>query len=90
MPLGVVIGSLVRYTVAATLARTADEMVGLSVVLLVLGRTGSPALAGAAVAGYTLPAVATGPLLGAWLAGAGRRAPWALAGNDLVLAVVAG
>lgn len=66
---------LVRYAVAATLARTADEMVGLSVVLLVLGRTGSPALAGAAVAGYTLPAVATGPLLGAWLAGAGHRTP---------------
>jgi MFS family permease len=75
--------------VAATLARTADEMVGLSVVLLVLDRTGSAALAGAAVAGYTLPAVATGPLLGAWLTGAGRRAPWALAANDLVLAGVA-
>jgi MFS family permease len=80
---------LVRYAVAATLARTADEMVGLSVVLLVLGRTGSATLAGAAVAGYTLPAVATGPLLGAWLANAGRKAPWALVGNDLVLACVA-
>ncbi|HEX4702362.1 MAG TPA: MFS transporter [Pseudonocardiaceae bacterium] len=70
------------------LARVADEMVGVSVVLLVLGRTGSAALAGAAVAGYTLPAVLTGPLLGAWLAGA-RRPKLALAGNELVLATVA-
>ncbi|HEX5404895.1 MAG TPA: MFS transporter [Pseudonocardiaceae bacterium] len=74
---------------AATLARFADEMVGLSVVLFVLERTGSPALAGAAVAGYTLPAVLTGPLLGAWLANAGKRATLALAGNELVLACVA-
>lgn len=82
-------GRLVRYAVAAALARAADEMVGVSVVLLVLGRTGSTALAGAAVAGYTLPAVVSGPLLGAWLASAGRRAPLALVANELVLAVVA-
>jgi hypothetical protein len=82
-------GRLARYAVAATLARFADEMVGVSVVLLVLDRTGSPGLAGAAVAGYTLPAVLSGPLLGAWLASAGRAAKLALAGNDLVLAVVA-
>jgi MFS family permease len=78
---------LVRYAVAAGLARIADEMVGVSVVLLVLGRTGDPALAGVAVAGYTLPAVLTGPLLGAWLAGA-RRPKVALAANELVLAGV--
>ena len=82
-------GRLAHYAVAATLARTADEMVGLSVVLFVLDRTDSAALAGAAVAGYTLPAVLTGPLLGAWLASAGKRATLALAGNELVLAVVA-
>jgi MFS family permease len=81
---------LARYAAAATLARFADEMVGVSVVLLVLGRTGSPGLAGAAVAGYTLPAVLTGPLLGAWLARAGRAAILALAGNELVLACVTG
>jgi MFS family permease len=81
--------ALVRYAVAATLARLADEMVGVAVVLFVLARTDSGVLAGAAVAGYTLPAVLTGPLLGAWLAGAGRRAPLALAANELVLAAVA-
>jgi MFS family permease len=78
---------LVRYAVAAGLARIADEMVGVSIVLLVLGRTGDAALAGTAVAGYTLPAVLTGPLLGAWLGGA-RRPRLALAGNELVLAGV--
>lgn len=82
-------GRLTHYAIAATLARTADEMVAVTIVLLVLARTGSPALAGAAVAGYTLPAVVSGPLLGAWLSGAGRRAPLALAGNELVLAGVA-
>jgi len=80
-------GPLARYAVAAGLARIADEMVGVSVVLLVLGRTGDLGLAGAAVGGYTLPAVLTGPLLGAWLAGA-RRPKLALAANELVLAAV--
>jgi MFS family permease len=80
---------LLGYTVAATLARLADEMVGITVVLLVLARTGNDtALAGAAVAGYTLPAVLTGPLLGAWL-GHARRPKLALAGNELLLALVA-
>jgi MFS family permease len=79
---------LVGYATAATLARLADEMVGLTVALLVLSRTGSTALAGAAVAGYTLPAVLTGPLLGAWL-GHARHPKLALAGNELLLALVA-
>ena len=78
---------LTRYAVAASLARVADEMVSVSVVLLVLGRTGDFGLSGAAVAGYTLPAVLTGPLLGAWLAGA-RRPRLALVANELVLAAV--
>ena len=39
----------------------------MAVVLLVLARTDSPALAGAVVAGLTLPSLVTGPLLGAWL-----------------------
>lgn len=80
---------LVRYALATTPARLADEMVGVAVVLFVLQRTDNGLLAGAAVAGYTLPAVLTGPVLGAWLAGAGRRAPLALAVNELVLAAVA-
>jgi MFS family permease len=82
------VGRLAHYAVAAALARFADEMVGLSVVLLVIERTGSYTLSGAAVAGYTLPAVLTGPLLGAWLAHA-RRPTIALAANELVLATVA-
>jgi MFS family permease len=55
------------YYLAATLARVGDEMVAFTLVLLVLERTNSPALAGATGAAYALPAVATGPLLGAWL-----------------------
>ena len=58
---------------AATLARVADEMFSVGVVLLVLDRTGSPALAGATVAAVTLPSLITGPLLGAWMDLTGRR-----------------
>ena len=58
---------------AATLARLADEMFGVAVVLLVLERTGSPALAGGTVAAITVPSLLTGPLLGAWLDVTGRR-----------------
>jgi MFS family permease len=52
---------------------------------LALERTGSPAAAGLIVSGYTLPALVSGPLLGAWLDRTGRRR-LALAGNELVLA----
>src|SRR6266567_4503449 len=52
-------GSLARYAVAATLARLADEMVGVSVVLLVLGRTGDFGLSVAAAFG---PATAVGTI----------------------------
>jgi predicted MFS family arabinose efflux permease len=83
-----VITRLVRYAVAATLARLADEMVSITLVLLILNRTGSAALAGLAVAGYTVPAVLTGPLLGAWL-GRTQRPKIALIGNELVLGGVA-
>ncbi|MFI7064081.1 MFS transporter [Kribbella sp. NPDC050124] len=75
------------YYLAATLARLADEMVAFTLVLLVLERTDSPALAGATGAAYALPAVVTGPLLGAWL----DRTPYrrsALALNQAVLGVV--
>ena len=58
---------------AATVARLADEMFSVGVVLLLLDRTGSPELAGATVAAITLPSLATGPLLGAWLDLTGRR-----------------
>ncbi|TCC60444.1 MFS transporter [Kribbella pittospori] len=75
------------YYLAATLARLADEMVAFTLVLLVLERTDSPALAGLTGAAYALPAVVTGPLLGAWL----DRTPYrrsALALNQAVLGVV--
>lgn len=75
------------YYLAATLARLADEMVAFTLVLLVLERTDSPALAGITGAAYALPAVVTGPLLGAWL----DRTPYrrsALALNQAALGAV--
>ncbi|GAA1686172.1 MFS transporter [Kribbella yunnanensis] len=75
------------YFTAATLARLGDDMVAFTLVLLVLDRTGSAVLAGATGAAYALPAVVTGPLLGAWL----DRTPYrrtALATNQGVLVVV--
>ncbi len=62
-----------KFLCAATLARVSDEMFGVGVVLLVLDRTDSPALAGATVAAITLPSLISGPLLGAWLDLTGRR-----------------
>jgi MFS family permease len=59
-------GLAVLFT-ASTTARLANEAARVAVVLLVLDRTGSPALAGALVAALTLPSLVTGPLLGAWL-----------------------
>jgi MFS family permease len=75
------------YVVAATLARLADEMVAFTIVLLVLKRTDSAGLAGLTGAAYALPAIATGPLLGAWLDRTHYRRA-ALALNQAVLATV--
>jgi MFS family permease len=61
------------FVSAATLARVSDEMFSVGVVLLVLERTGSASLAGAAVAAITFPSLLSGPLLGAWLDLTGRR-----------------
>jgi predicted MFS family arabinose efflux permease len=61
------------FVSAATLARVSDEMFSVGVVLLVLDRTGSAALAGATVAALTFPSLVSGPLLGAWLDLTGRR-----------------
>lgn len=74
-----------RYLASAGLARLADEMVAVTVVLFVKDRTGSVVLAGAAVAAYTLPSILSGPLLGAWLDRT-RRPLLALAGNQFLLA----
>ena len=72
------------YYLARPWPGVADEMVAFTLVLLVLDRTDSPALAGITGAAYALPAVVTGPLLGAWL----DRTPYrrsALALNQAVL-----
>ena len=74
------------FLLAATLARLASEMFPVAAVLLVLDRTGRPGLAGAVVAATTLPAVVTGPVLGAWLDRTPRRRV-ALASNQVLLAV---
>src|SRR5215218_2825008 len=74
------------FLLAATLARLATEMFPVAAVLLVLDRTGRPGLAGAVVAATTLPAVVTGPVLGAWLDRTPRRRV-ALASNQVLLAV---
>jgi hypothetical protein len=60
-------------------------MFPVAAVLLVLDRTGRPGLAGAVVAATTLPAVVTGPVLGAWLDRT-RPAAVALATNQVLLA----
>jgi predicted MFS family arabinose efflux permease len=73
---------------AATLSRISDEMFSVGVVLLVLDRTDSPALAGATVAAITLPSVATAPLLGAWLDVSGRRRSLMLFDQFLIASVV--
>ncbi|ADB34495.1 major facilitator superfamily MFS_1 [Kribbella flavida DSM 17836] len=75
------------YYVAATLARVGDEMVAFTLVLLVLERTDSAALAGITGAAYALPAVVSGPLLGAWLDRTAYRRT-ALGLNQGVLAAV--
>ncbi len=77
----------INYFVAATLARVGDEMVVFTLVLLVLDRTDSPALAGITGAAYALPAIVTGPLLGAWLDRTQYRRT-ALALNQAVLGAV--
>src|SRR4051794_21405207 len=62
-----------QFFAAATVARVADEMFAIGVVLLILERTGSPTLAGLTVAAGTFPAIFSGPGLGAWLDRTGRR-----------------
>jgi MFS family permease len=52
---------------ASTTARLANEAARVAIVLLILERTGSPALAGTVVGALALPALVTGPVLGAWL-----------------------
>lgn len=76
-------GLAVLFT-ASTTARLANEAARVSLVLLVLERTDSPALAGALVAALTLPALLTGPVLGAWLDRTAHRRS-AFVANELLL-----
>ena len=62
-----------QFLGAATVARLADEMFAIGVVLLILDRGGSPTLAGLTVAAFTFPAIFSGPFIGAWLDRTGRR-----------------
>ena len=76
-------GLAVLFT-ASTTARLANEAARVALVLLVLDRTGSSALAGALVAALTLPALLTGPVLGAWLDRTRHRRA-AFVANELLL-----
>ena len=77
------------FLAAATLARVADEMFSVGVVLLVLDRTHSAALAGATVAAVTLPSLVTGPLLGARMDLTGRRRTLMLVDGGLMIFTLA-
>ncbi len=82
-------GLAVLFT-ASTSARLANEAARVSLVLLVLERTDSPALAGALVAALTLPALVTGPLLGAWLDRTRHRRAAFVANELLLVAALVG
>src|SRR5919201_3278060 len=78
----------VRFFSAATVARIADEMFSVGVVLLALERTGSATLAGAIVAAITIPSFFSAPLLGAWLDLHGRRRALMVLDQALASAVI--
>jgi MFS family permease len=73
----------------STTARLANECGRIAVVLLVLDRTGSPALGGGLVAAMTLPQLVSGPLVGAWLDRTHHRRSLFVA-HQLLLAAVLG
>ena len=77
-----------RFVGAATLARVADEMFSVGVVLLTLQRTGSASLAGGVVAAITFPSLVTAPLLGAWMDLRGKRRRLMLADQAIATAVL--
>ena len=74
--------------VASTTARLANEAARVAMVLLVLDRTSSPALAGTVVGALALPALVTGPVLGAWLDRTPHRRAVFVANQVLLLAVL--
>src|SRR6478736_2582677 len=58
---------------AVFLSRMANSMSQVGVVIYLLERTGSPAVAGAGAAAQLLPGIASGPFVGAWLGRAASR-----------------
>lgn len=76
------------FLAAATLARIADEMFSVGVVLLVLDRTQDAAIAGATIAAVTLPSLVTGPLLGARMDITGRRRTLMIIDGALMIATL--
>ena len=58
---------------AVFLSRMANSMSQVGVVIYLLERTGSPAVAGAGAAAQLLPGIASGPFVGAWLDRASSR-----------------
>jgi MFS family permease len=76
-------GVLPRYLVAAALARMADEGARVSLVLLALHRTGSPAVGGAMIAALLVPHVVAGPIVG-WVVD-GARHPGRVLGAAIFL-----
>lgn len=75
---------------ASTTARLANEAARVAIVLLILDRTSSPALAGTVVGALALPALVTGPVLGAWLDRTSRRRSVFVANQVLLLGVLLG
>lgn len=82
-------GLAVLFT-ASTSARLANEAARIALVLLVLDRTGSASLAGGLVAALTLPALVTGPFLGAWLDRTSHRRSAFVANEVLLTAALVG
>jgi predicted MFS family arabinose efflux permease len=52
---------------SATVSRLADSAASVALVLLIIGRTHDPRLAGLVVSAFALPTLVTGPVLGAYL-----------------------
>jgi MFS family permease len=81
-------GLAVLFT-ASTAARLAQEAARVALVLLVLDRTGSPAVAGGLVAALTLPQLVSGPVLGTWLDRTHHRRSAFVANQVLLTGVLA-
>lgn len=76
--------------VSATVSRLADQAAGIALVLVVIARTHEPGLAGLVAAAFTVPALVTGPVIGAFLDQLrGKRALFAASQATLAAALAA-